>query len=295
MTLVVGFAPDKDDSSAIELAATLARSAGTDLQAVTVVPARWPTPTAARTDREFEQWAAERGERAVAEATALLAEHCPDLTTSASWIPGRSIPSALHDKAKELDADMLVVGSAQHGSWGHVVVSSSADWLLHSSEVPVALATRGYRAGTSDTVARATCAFRGDEVSQRTLARTAEICGRVGARLRVVTFAVRGRRMYPPEVSGAEDMVLEKWAEDSAKAQQAALEQLGDSGLDRSQIESLVAVASDWGHALDKVEWDSGDVLVIGSSSAGVVSRLFLGSTASKIVRQSPVPVIVVP
>ena len=47
--------------------------------------------------------------------------------------------------------------------------------------------------------------------------------------------------------------------------------------------------------ALEALEWDQGDVLVVGSSSASFTARLFLGSTATKIVRRSPVPVIVVP
>jgi len=36
-------------------------------------------------------------------------------------------------------------------------------------------------------------------------------------------------------------------------------------------------------------------VLVVGSSSIGPVARVFLGSRATKIVRHSPVPVVVVP
>jgi nucleotide-binding universal stress UspA family protein len=36
-------------------------------------------------------------------------------------------------------------------------------------------------------------------------------------------------------------------------------------------------------------------VLVVGSSSIGPVARVFLGSRSSKIVRHSPVPVVVVP
>lgn len=36
-------------------------------------------------------------------------------------------------------------------------------------------------------------------------------------------------------------------------------------------------------------------LLVVGSGSAGPFSRVFLGSRAAKIIRSSPVPVIVVP
>ena len=46
---------------------------------------------------------------------------------------------------------------------------------------------------------------------------------------------------------------------------------------------------------LDAVEWESGDVLVIGSSQAGPLSRVFLGSNATTIVRHTPVPVLAIP
>ena len=50
-----------------------------------------------------------------------------------------------------------------------------------------------------------------------------------------------------------------------------------------------------WEEALEDVEWEDGEVLVVGSSSIGPLARVFLGSRASQIVRHSPVPVIVVP
>jgi nucleotide-binding universal stress UspA family protein len=46
---------------------------------------------------------------------------------------------------------------------------------------------------------------------------------------------------------------------------------------------------------MDEVEWEADEVLVVGSSRFGRLARVFLGSTAIKIVRYSPVPVVVVP
>ena len=56
-----------------------------------------------------------------------------------------------------------------------------------------------------------------------------------------------------------------------------------------------MATGRSWSEALEALPWEKGDVLVLGSSSASLMSRLFLGSNATKIVRHSPVPVIVVP
>ncbi len=292
MTLVVGYAPHKGDRASIQLGATLARSRGQDLRVVTVVPAPWPTPVAGGTDREFARWAQEYGATAVAEAEAEAAELCSDLPVEAVSVAASSIPAGLIAEAEEADASMIVVGSGSDGSWGTVVVSSTADRLLHSSPVPVAVATRGYRTPPNATVTRATCAFRGDASSHAALVRTAAICRDVGAKLRVATFGVRGRTMFPPEVLG-EDEIMEAYVSQRAAEQEEAVAALGDAAPE--YIETTVATGRSWPEALEALDWDRGDVLVVGSSSASLAARLFLGSNATKIVRLSPVPVIVVP
>jgi nucleotide-binding universal stress UspA family protein len=296
MTLVVGFPPGKDDWSSIELGATLARSAGTDLLVVTVVPSVWPTPVAGHTDREFEEWAEQHGVDAVAEANAILAEHCPDVAAVARWTPGRSIASALLAQAEEVAASMIVVGSGSTGSYGRVHPGATGDWLLHSSHIPVAVATRGYTAAQDGRVQRVSCAFRGDDRSLRTVERTAAICADVGASLRLVTFAVRGRPFYTSGVGAqAEDMVLDRWISQATTAQDAAVAALKESAQAPGEIDSVIATGRSWGAAVDRLDWDRDEVLVVGSSTAGVIERIFLSSNASKIVRHSPVPVIVVP
>ena len=296
MTLVVGFSPGKDDWSSIELGATLARSAGMDLLVVTVVPNVWPTPVAGHTDREFEDWAEQQGAAGVAEASAILAKHCPEVAAVARWTPGRSVASTLLDQAEEVSARMIVVGSGSTGSYGRVHPGAIGDWLLHSSRIPVAVATHGYAASEDGRVRRVSCAYRGDDRSFATVERTAAICADVGASLRLVTFAVRGRTVYTAGVGArAEDMVLDRWVSQATAAQADALASLEKSGNAPTEVDSVVATGRSWGAAVDRLDWDRDEVLVVGSSSAGVVERIFLSSNASKIVRHSPVPVVVVP
>jgi nucleotide-binding universal stress UspA family protein len=296
MTLLVGFPPGKDDWSSIELGATLAKSAGTDLLVVTVVPSVWPTPVAGHTDREFEDWAERQGAAAVAEANAILAEHCPDVAAVARWTPGRSVASTLLEQAEEVAASMVVVGSGSTGSYGRVHPGAIGDWLLHFSHIPVAVATHGYAASERGRVRRVSCAFRGDERSLQTVERTAALCADIGAALRLVTFAVRGRTVYTAGVGvGAEDMVLDRWISQATAAQADALKALEESGNAPAEVDSVVATGRSWGAAIDRLDWDHDEVLVVGSSTAGVIERIFLSSNASKIVRHSPVPVVVVP
>ncbi|HEX6151846.1 universal stress protein [Nocardioides sp.] len=296
MTLVVGFPPGKDDWSPIELGATLARSVGTDLLVVSVVPTVWPTPVAGGTDREYEVWAEQHGAAAVAEANAILAEVCPDVAAVVRWTPGRSIASTLLEQAEEIEAGMIVVGSGSTGSYGRVHPGSIGDWLLHSSHIPVAVATHDYVGSEHGRLRRVSCAFRGDDRSLQTMERTAAICADIGASLRLVTFAVRGRTVYTAGVGvQAEDVVLDRWVDQATAAQAEALRLLKESENAPSEVDSVVSTGRSWGAAIDRLDWDRDEVLVVGSSSASVIERIFLGSNASKILRHSPVPVVVVP
>jgi nucleotide-binding universal stress UspA family protein len=292
MTIVVGFRPDRGAKAAISLAGQLARTAGDALIAVTVVPAPWPIPSMARVDGEYADHAAETGAKAVAEAEALLAEYAVGVDARAVWVGGRSASSALMTAATEHDADVIVVGPAAGGGLQHVVVGSTAERLLHSSPVAVAVAPRGYRCAPDSTVSRLTYAYSGTEDSARVLGLTALLAERFSVRMRLATFGVRGRTMYPPEVGlRAEDDVLAQWVRQSKDAQRAVVAELELP----SDTETAVATGTGWAEALDELEWEPGEILVVGSSSVGPIARVFIGSQATRIIRHSPVSVIAVP
>ena len=60
-------------------------------------------------------------------------------------------------------------------------------------------------------------------------------------------------------------------------------------------VETVVATGRNWPEALGRLDWNDSDVLMVGSSTRGVLSRVFIGTMATRIVRHSPVPVVVVP
>jgi nucleotide-binding universal stress UspA family protein len=68
-----------------------------------------------------------------------------------------------------------------------------------------------------------------------------------------------------------------------------------DAATARRDPEIIIGQGEDWEEALDDIEWAPGDLMVIGSSEAGPISRVFLGSRAAKIVMHTPVPVIAIP
>ena len=143
---------------------------------------------------------------------------------------------------------------------------------------------------------RITVGFRDDDASWSLLTRVAEISRQASAQLRVVTFLVRpSRRPVTSDVSHAETQVIDLWAVQAASAQAEALAHLDSMGFTGDGVQLHIAEGADWGAAVTSVDWADGDVLVLGSSSTHRLAQVFLGSSASKIIRHAPVPVVIVP
>jgi nucleotide-binding universal stress UspA family protein len=56
-----------------------------------------------------------------------------------------------------------------------------------------------------------------------------------------------------------------------------------------------VVTGHSWKEALNNADWEDGEMLALGTSPRGDVRRVFLGSRSGKIIRHSPVPVMVLP
>jgi nucleotide-binding universal stress UspA family protein len=292
MTVVVGYLAGKAGISALHLGVEAARTLKTSLSVVTVVPKPWTTPSPARVDAEYAQYADKLAEDSAAQARDCVTNLDPSLEVTFHKYAHRSAPGGLLDAVDELKADALVLGSAADGSLGQVVVGSTADRLLHSSPVPLAISPRGYRGSKTHGLTRITAAYPGTEESVHVVERVASLAERLGVPMRVVTFAVRGRTMYPPTAGlNAEDNLLSSWAAQSREA----LAALKTRGIVDDGVELQVVTGNGWDQALDAAEWQDGELLALGTSPQGPIARVFLGSKGTKIIRHSPVPVLVLP
>lgn len=292
MTVVVGYLAGKGGTSALHLAAEFATTLKTSLTVVTVVPRPWMTPSLARVDTEYAQYAEQLAVQSAQEATRFFASLGGALDVDCRKVAHRSASGGLLEAVGGLETEVLVVGSASDGQLGQVVVGSTADRLLHSSPVPLAISPRGYRGAKSDVLNRITCAYPGTPDAVHVVRSAAALARRLAVPLRVVTFAVRGRTMYPPEVGlHAEDSILEVLASHAREA----LGQLRSEHVVGDDVTVEVVTGNRWVDALDAAEWLDGEVLAIGTSATGGIARVFLGSRASKILRHSPVPVLLLP
>jgi nucleotide-binding universal stress UspA family protein len=292
MTVVVGYLAGKGGLAALNLGVEAARTLKTSLAVVTVVPKPWTTPSPARVDAEYAHYADRLAVDSAAQARKCIASLDADLEVSFHKYAHRSAPGGLLEAVEELEAEVLVLGSAAHGSLGQVVVGSTADRLLHSAPVPLAISPRGYRGSKTHGLTRITCAYPGTPESLHVVERVATLAAQLGVPMRVITFAVRGRTMYPPEVGlHAEDTILQSWASHSREA----LAKLKTGGVVGDDVPLQVVTGNGWDQALDAVEWEDGELLALGTSPQGAIARVFLGSKGTKIVRHSPVPVLVLP
>jgi nucleotide-binding universal stress UspA family protein len=289
MRYLVAYSPGDGGRETLGLARVLASTGDVTLVVAVVVPETWGYPSLARVDAEYAGFLAEHAESALRAARDLLAGSAPAeyVTRNAS-----SAADGILDLAEELDAGLVVVGSSRAGPLGRFTAGSVSDTLLHASPVPVALAPRGYRPSPGTRLARVSCGFGGAPGATATVRAATALARRHGVPLRLVTFVVRDRQMYPSLVGWeSERMVEEQWRVQAAKAQEQALAALPDD----VAATAVVADGYDWHEALDRVPWEDGEVLVAGSSRLRSGSRIFLGSNATKILRASPVPTVVVP
>lgn len=292
MTMIVGYASDERGKAALHLAAMLARSAHDDLIVCTVVPAPW-TPGMARVDAEYQNYLAQTADQALERARNYLPGDVPATYVRYS---ARSAPAGLLEVAAQNDARLIVLGSSSAGAFGHISLGSVTDRLLHSSHVSIALATRGFRCPGDASVQRVTAAFGGTERAEELVLAAAAVSADAGASLRIATFAVWSRPAYTTRLgTDSEDLVMDEWRAEVEKTVTATLTQVKHLSHGPRTVETVIGSGANWAEAIDDVGWEAGDILVIGSSDLGPVARVFLGSRATKILRHSPVPVVVVP
>ncbi len=291
MTLVAGYAPEERSKAVLHLAAMLARSLGEDLVVVTVVPRTW-FPSMAKVDAEYQAYVDARADAALDQARRELPD---DVTATFVRQSSRSVATGLLEA--EHDASLVVVGSSSAGVFGHVVLGSVTDRLLHSSPIPVAMAPRGFRAKPEAKVRRVTAAYDAGEDAEAFAVTAAGVAARAGVSLRLATFAVWSRPSHVVRLgTEPEDAVLQVWLAEIRAAADQALTRVKALPAAPRALDAVVGVGSSWAEALEDVEWDQGgEILVVGSSSVGPIAGVFLGTRSAKIVRYSPVPVLVVP
>ncbi|MFB9164309.1 MULTISPECIES: universal stress protein [Arthrobacter] len=265
MKYVVGYRPDERGADAIALAGVIARTQGAQLHLVYVV-------NSAKTP----------GQDVQKRALALVPD---DVEASFSLRVADSFVHGLIDAAKEDNAALIIVGAASNGLFKRFTVGSVANGLLHASPVPVALAPRGYN--RRDPLTRLTVMTGMRTGWQAVLDVGTIAAGRRHVPLRLVSVVEIDQNT---QSSFDQDNALSpaKQHVNTVLAQAAAT-------LPNNKVTLTLAHGRNIEEAIDGIGWKSGELVIVGSSRLAESHKIFLGSTANKILRSLPVPMVVVP
>lgn len=276
MRYVVGYTADERGHDAVCLAVALARRQDADLDLVLVLPAHSPHAGTYPSDRGFDSLLTEQMQEWMDQGLALVPD---DVSARGVVLRAESNAEGLIQAAEDTEASLIVIGASSRGLAHRFSVGNVARSLLHASPVPVALAPKAYR--RTDPVTRLTCAVGRRAGADDVIAVAVSSAKRRGLPLRLVSLVAVDAGQ--PGTGSAED--------DAGRLLAEAASSLAAGG--RVSVET--ARGSSIEDAVEAMAWDEGEVLLVGSSRLAQHLRIFLGSTANKILRTLTIPMVVVP
>lgn len=283
MRYVVGYTNTPQGADALALAARLARSRGAGLDLVLVLD-REERNQLVPTSPGFNLYKHQLAESWLTQAIATLPA---DIEARHHVVYAESFSEGLILAAEELKVRAIIVG-AGGGIFGRFSVGSVANALLHSSPVPVALAPAGF-AETADpnaTLTRVTAAIGLRAGAQNVLNAAVNLAATAKIPLRLLSVVA----LDAPE--SAEDPEAQARAHAHAEAVQAGAREALPEGI---EVTTEIVTGKRIEDAVLSVEWDPNEIVLVGSSRLARPAHLFIGSTASKMLRELPVPMSVVP
>ncbi|MBB2976630.1 nucleotide-binding universal stress UspA family protein [Microbacterium endophyticum] len=282
-SIVVGYTATDSGADALVLGARLAAASGSQLEIVIVLPSddrSVITPPDAGFDRHLREVARQW--------LASAAELLQDAVAHSGHIRyGESFAEGLIAAAAEFSASYIVVGAGSGGLRGKHRLGTVASELLHSSDVPVVLAPEGARHNSPGVaIARVTAAVGTRPGADALLAEAVALAAASGANLRLISLATVD--MPPGTDTGAIRLTGASHAHD-------VLAQAHDQLPQGVDAQVLVGTGESIEDAVQEVGWDPDEIVMVASSRLAQPRRLFLGSTAAKMLHVLSVPLIVVP
>lgn len=285
MKLIVGYLATPGGADALALGVRLARTLGAELGVSIILPPDRMVPSLVPVGG-YDEHLAEQAEHWLAEARAMIPA---DVVAGTHVSFDDSYADGLIKEAARVQADLIVVGGSGGGLAGPYSLGSVVNELLHSAPVPVAVAPRGSRHWSENRVREVTCAI-GERAGADLLLETAVSFSRAaGTPLRLVSL-VSLDPMFGT-LRGDDDAVRGRALAHAEHTLEAAKSQLPED----FPVTSMIVDGRTVEEAVSKLQWRDGDVIMVGSSRLSAPKRLFLGSTAAKMLRVLEVPMVVVP
>jgi nucleotide-binding universal stress UspA family protein len=228
----------------------------------------------------------ERGEDARVLAEQIVERDGGELTVV--HVEKGSPADALQALAEKGEADLVVLGSTHHARVGSVSPGSVAEHLLHGARCRLVIAPQGYAQTdhSQDRLRVAAVGFNGMAESYAALEEAARLATKFGGSLRVIGVSTP---VPPAGVAAAAQAGAEAGPDFQTQLNTAVAEL-------PSELRALPVYerGDPVEKLLDAAEMGV-DLLVLGSRGFGPVMRLLIGSVSSRVIREAPCPVLVVP
>lgn len=283
MHLTVGYLATPTGDDGVALAATLAKTFDAQVDVVLVVREELPDGHPGRA--EYQQLLVERGEEWISRAIDALA--AAGVSASSHVFVGESYSESLIEFAEGKDSDLIVIGGARDGIFGGHIIGSVAGALLHRSPIPVALAPRGYAEDPPERITAITAAVPTRPKADNPLPFAITLTSAAELSIRMVSLVSAENLAEAGDIKELRQTWVAAAQENCAIAARALP--------DAPDIECLVADGMTLESALKKLNWEASDLLVVGSSRFAPPRRVFLGSTAARILAGTDAPVVVIP
>lgn len=283
MKIYVAYLATDGGRDAVALGVQLARSTGAELAIGMVVP---PDQTGAFVSGDYvDQVLTEQADAWLTQARGFVPD---DVRVSTHIGVYDSVAGGIIAEAERVGAAVVVAGATGGGVLGRHSLGSVVNDLIHSAPMAVALAPRGQRHSKADRVTSVTCAVGARPGAEELLDAAIKGCERAGVPLRLVSLIAID--LMPDARQGDRAALEEARAHSAAVLEEARAELSGTV-----DVSSVVVLGDTVEDAVNGLEWQPGDVIMVGSSRLAAPRRLFLGSTAAKMLRVLDVPLVVVP
>jgi nucleotide-binding universal stress UspA family protein len=243
---------------------TLAHVHGGELRASHVI-----SPGLLREEREASEELLER-DRAAADVKA-------ELISVVAGSPGRG----LHERAEKQFADLIVVGSCAHSSFGRAMLGDDTRAALNGAPCAIAIAPRGYAEHPAELM-NVGVGYDSSPESVAALAMAGKLAAPTEATVHALevvsmpTYAYTG--LMPPAIGDSIEIMLSE-----ASARMESLSEVKGRAVYGVPGEELAAFG------------DQVDILIVGSRSYGPVRRMVSGSTSDYLERHARCSLIVLP
>ena len=285
MKLVVGYLATPGGADAMALGARLARTLDAEVEACMILPPDRMVPSPTGTE-EYESKVTEQAEKWLAEALASVPD---DVAAHSHVVFDDSFADGLIRETARIQADLIVVGGSGGGLAGSYSLGSVVNELLHSATVPVVVTPRGTRDSTIPKVREVTCAIGQRQGADLLLEKAVRFSKAAGTPLRLVSLVALDPMFG--SLRGDDEAVHERTTAHAQQVLDAAKSSLPEG----FPVTATTVEGRTVEEAVNKLEWHDGDMIMVGSSRLSAPKRLFLGSTAAKMLRVLDVPMMVVP